>query len=246
MTASNISLPTWVPEFVQELFQEAERADLPPEQRLILERLATDTRMQHVWSYLLRRDRGSGEFVHPALSRDGQRLPSEDKRQLSALGELFHFLFCAARDKMMVTKAEQVLQNKEYLLDNANRLRNLANDLVLARSRGMFGVSDPLSQMIADRDVQALVHVANWLEGLTTAARSPDDPMIVAKHRGDPVARGVQILAAVKLEELFGSRLDGTASTLASVALGVKTSARASRSALSTPKPSKKAGSKRR
>ena len=70
--------------------------------------------------------------------------------------------------------------------------------------------------------------------------------MLVKKVRGDPVARGVQILTATKLEKLFGKRLDGTAATLASVALGVKASARASRSALSKTKPSKKAASKRR
>jgi hypothetical protein len=246
MTAPNISLPTWVPETVQKLFQEAEEADLPPEQRSILERLATDERMQNVWGELLRRDRGSGQFVHPALSRDGERLRSKDECQHSALGELFHFVFTAARDRMMVTKPEEVRRHREHLLNNAKTLRNLANDLDLARIRGQFGVTDPESVTLVESDVATLRRVASWLEHLTSAMRRPDDPLIVRKHRGDPIGRGVQILTARKLEELFGNRLDGTAATLAGVALGIKTSARASRSALTRGKSPKKAGSFRR
>jgi hypothetical protein len=190
MTASNIPLPTWVPQPVQKLVQEAEQANLPPEQRSILERRATDKRMQHVWGELLRRDRGSGQFVYPALQRGARRLGSKDDRQLSALSEMFHFVFTAASDKMMVTKPEEVLQNKEHLLENAIRLRILANDLDLARIRGMFGVADPRSKKLAVRDVVALRHVANWLEHLTGASRRSDDPLIVTKHRGDPSRAG--------------------------------------------------------
>jgi hypothetical protein len=246
MTVANISLPTWVPETVRKIIQELEQSDLIPEQRSILKRLATDKRMQNAWGVLLGRDRGSGQFVYPALPRGGRRLGSGEDYQLSALSELFYFVFTAARDKMMVTKPEEILRNKEHLLENAKRLRILASDLDLARIRGMFGVADPQSKMLAERDVLALRHVANWLEHLTSASRRSDDPLIVKKHRGDPVARGVQILTAVKLEELFGNRLDGTAATLASVATGIRTSARASRSALTKEKSSKKAGSSRR
>ena len=109
----------------------------------------------------------------------------------------------------------------------------------------MFGVSDPFSQMLADRDVLALRNVAGWLEKLTEATRRPSDPLIVKKNRGDAVVRGVQIVAAQKLKECFGNHLHGTAATLASVATGGKTSPRVSRSALSSQKRPKKAGSNR-
>jgi hypothetical protein len=246
MSVPKISLPTWIPEAVRKLIQELEQSDLPPEQRSILKPLATDKRMQNVWGVLLSRDRTSGQFVYPALRRGDRPLSSGDVYQHSALSELFHFVFIAARDKMMVTKPEEVVRHKKELLDNANRLRMLANDLDLSRIRGMFGVADPLSEMLAERDALALRHVANWLEHLTRAPRPADDPLMIKRHRGNPVARGIQILTATKLEELFGNRLDGTAATLASVATGIRTSGRASRSALTREKSSKKAGSKRR
>jgi len=50
---------------------------------------------------------------------DRKRLASKDDRQLSAIGEIFHFVFTAARDKMRVTKAEEVLRSKEYLLESS-------------------------------------------------------------------------------------------------------------------------------
>jgi hypothetical protein len=75
----------------------------------------------------------------------------------------------------------------------------------------MFGVSDPFSKMLADRDVLALRNVAGWLEKLTEATRRPSDPLIVKKNRGDAVVRGVQIVAAQKLKECFGNHLHGTA-----------------------------------
>jgi hypothetical protein len=238
-----ISLPAWVPETVKVLIQQIEQSDLTPELRLTLERMASDARMENVWGELLRRDRGSGQFVHPALQRRGSHYNSKNDAQIVALGEIFDFVFIAARDRMIVTKPAEILRHKSDLLENAKRLRMLANDLDLARSTGQLGVADPLSKTLAEADVMALHHVANWLDHLASALRRPDSPLMVKNTRGDPVGRGVQIFIATKLEEIFGSRLDGTAATLASVALGIKTSARVSRSALSKRKSSKKAGS---
>jgi len=50
---------------------------------------------------------------------DGKRLASKDDRQLSAIGEIFHFVFTAAHDKMRVTKPDEVLRSKEYLLESS-------------------------------------------------------------------------------------------------------------------------------
>jgi hypothetical protein len=184
--------------------------------------------------------------MYPALQRHSPSLRSTNDAQFTALGEIFHFAFTATRDRMMVTKPAEILRNKKNLLENAKRLRILANDLDLARSKGQFGVANSQSKTLAEADVLALRHVANWLEHVANALRRPGDPLMVTKHRGDPVVRGVQILIATKLDELFGNRLDGTAATFASVALGIRTSARVSRSALSKRKSSKKAGSSHR
>jgi hypothetical protein len=101
-----------------------------------------------------------------------------------------------------------------------------------------------LSEAVARHDAQALMRVANWMDHLTSSARRPGDPLIVKRHRGDPIARGVQITIGVKLEEQFGERLDGTAATLTSVALGVEASARASQSALTKRKSPKRRSAK--
>jgi hypothetical protein len=245
MMASKISMPTWMPEPVGDLIWELEQTDLSPEQHAILRRMSSDIRMKNVLGVLFSRNRKTGAFAHPAVQPEGDRFRSGDDLQFAAIRQICHFVFTAARDRMMVTKVEEVFQNKKRLLENAALLRSLANDLDLARARNQFGVSDPDSKALAARDVAALRNVANWLEGLTTATRGPGDPLIVRKHRGDRVARGVQILTAMKLKELFGKQMDGTAATLAGVALGSKTSARVSRSALSKPKSPKKSVSKR-
>jgi hypothetical protein len=245
MTTSKISAPAF-PQPIRDLVEELQQTDLATEQLLILKRMASDVRMKNVWGVLLSRSRKTGAFAYPAQRRDDTPSHLGDDLQFSAIREIFHFVFTAARDKMKVSKVEEVFQNRELLLENIARLRSLADDLDLAAARDLFGVADPHSKALAAQDVAALRNVARWLEHLTSAMRGPGDPMLVKKVRGDPVARGVQILTATKLEKLFGKRLDGTAATLASVALGVKASARASRSALSKTKPSKKAASKRR
>jgi hypothetical protein len=247
MTVPIISAPSWLPGPIRDLIRELEQTELADGQHTTLERMASDPRMEHVWGLLLSRDRKSGAFAYPAQRRDGAPVRSGDDLQFSAIREIFQFVFTARRDEIKASKIEEVFQNKKHLLENVVMLRAIANDLDLARTRELFGVADSDSKALAERDVAALRNVANWLEHLTSAMRGPDDPLIIQKHRGNPVERGIKILTATKLKELFGERLDGTAATLASVALGIKTtSARASRSALSKPKSSKKAASKRR
>ena len=59
---------------------------------------------------------------------------------------------------------------------------------------------------------------------------------MVMRHSEDPIVKGVQTMIAVELQELFGDGFHGTAATLTSVALGVETTPRTSRSALSSKK----------
>ena len=149
-------------------------------------------------------------------------------------------MISVASDRIAVSRFAEILEGKRRLNDNANLLRDIAHDLAVAGNFGMLGLSDPKSLATAARDLLGLHHAANWLDHLAAISRPIDDPLVVKKHRGDPVVRAVQILIGSKLLEEFGQRLDGVAATLAGVALGADASPRASRSALTEPKPPKK------
>jgi hypothetical protein len=227
---------------VEEAVQKVENPDRVREQRAILERMTTDGRMKKVWALLLSRKRPSREFAYPARPRDSTGLKSADDMQLDALCELFYSVFSAARDQMTVSKPIEIQQSKEDLAKNAKTLRVIANDLDLAAATGQLGVASAEDKQLAAVNSASLHHVAGWLDQLSTAHRRPGDPMIVERHRGDPVVRGVQILIAVKMEELFGDRLDGTTATLTSVALGKEATAKTTRSAFKKQKSKKKVG----
>jgi hypothetical protein len=225
---------------VREAIEQVGHPVLAREQRTIFGRMTTDKRMGNVWAQLISRKRPSRAFVHPAIQRDGATPSSSDEAQSHALRELFHFVFCAARDKMSVSKPSDVKRGKERLLEYAHIMRSVAQDLDLARITGQFGVHGAQDKALAADNSLSLRLVANWLEHVANAHRGPDDVLMVARHRGDPVVRGVQILIATKLEELFGGPMDGTAATLASVALDKKTSVKTTRSARKKRKSTKK------
>lgn len=216
---------------VRDSIQRVDHAVLAAEQRQILERMTSDKRMQTVWSELTRRKRPSRAFFHPATLRNGDSTFSSDEAQSEALRELFHFVFCAARDKMSVSKPSDVNEGKELLLRTAITMRSVAQDLELASITGQFGVVSDQDRTLAATNCLSLRMVAGWLDHLAGALRGPDDVLMVTRHRGDPVVRGVQILIAQKLNELFGADLDKTAATLASVALKKATSIKITRSA---------------
>jgi hypothetical protein len=200
------------------------------EQWAILRRLVTDARMLRVWKELTRLKRQGGGYFHPAKLRSDKpvfkrRLEepalTQDEVQAEALAELFHFAYCAARDRITVSKASEVEEMKAKLLQRAQTLRDIADDLIAANP------ADPLDA------VDALRRVAAWLEAGAASLRPPDDPLTIQNERGDRVVRGVQIVIAAHLREAFGKPLDGTAATLAAVALGQETSERVTRSAFS-------------
>jgi hypothetical protein len=199
---------------------------LPDDQRVILLRLATDARMRGVWMELSRRKRPGDAFFNPAKRPLDRPASTQDEAQAEALGELFHFAFCAARDRVPVSKPEESAPGKAKLLQNARMLREIAEDLAATNS------ADPL----ASADADALRRVAGWQEAGAAAFRPLSDPLTIQNDRGDRVVRGVQILIAARLRETFGKPLDGTAATLAGVALGQKTSERVTRTAFSRRK----------
>jgi hypothetical protein len=223
---------------VQDSIKRVDHAVLAAEQSQILERMTSDKRLQTVWSELTRRKRPSRAFFHPAIPRNGHA--TSDDAQSEALRELFHFVFCAARDKMSVSKPSEVKEGKELLLRNATIMRSVAQDLELASLAGQLGIVSDQARTLAAINCQSLRMVANWLDHLASAHRAPDDALMVKRHRGDPVVRGVQILISEKLKKLFGADLDKIAATLASVALKKPTSVKITRSARKRPKPSNK------
>ena len=235
-----IALPNWLPPSVEKQARRIEGQDLSTEQRAILLRLATDDRMRKVWKELSKRKRPDGGFVYAAKSR--QKVPSrkQNEAQNEALAELFHFAFCAARDRISVSKAVEVEREKEALLQKAKILRELAKFVEVTAFSKEHVIPDPLSHQLTIFDAGALLRVAHFLEHVAAAMRPPSDPLMVQYHRGDPVVKGVQIEIAAQMQKTFGRVLHGTAATIASVALAKETTEKVTRTAFSDQNPSKK------
>lgn len=228
-------LPNWTPELIKPILEQLNRHPRTSgPRREVMDRMLADPRMQFVYDELLRRDRKTGAFFHAPQSPAQNH--SELEAQLAAISELLQLVVAAAGDRVAVTKIEQINAAKDRWLEDANRLRLLSNDIELASELQMLGIEDALSRAMAAEHVAVARRFANWLEHLTFAMRSADDPLVVDRHRGDPIVRGVQTMISVKLDEQFGSRFDGTAATLTAVALGAETTPRVSRSALAGKK----------
>jgi hypothetical protein len=177
-----------------------------------------------------------------ARPRDSTGSKSADERQFDAMRQLFRSVFIAARDRTKVSRLIEIQQSKADLAKNVKTLRAVAHDLDLAAETGQLGVTTARDKQLAAIDSASLRRVSGWLDHLSTAHRRPGDPMIVDRHRGDSVVRGVQISIAKEIEELFGVRLDGTTATLTSVALGKEANAKTTRSAFKKRKSKKKVG----
>jgi hypothetical protein len=222
-----MSLPDWMPPAVQSVARWMLPCLSNQHELAILRRLAIDPRMEGVWRELTRRDRNTGEFLHTVRRSDPLLNCTHDQVHQDAMARTFHLAFCAAKDRMAVTKPSDAAPLRDLCEQRARVLRDVADDLDAINS------ADPHVSAAA----ATLRQVADWQDDGIKILRSPTDPMMVKNHRGDPVARGVQIIIAAHFEELFGEHLNGTAATLAAVALGHnRTSPRISRSAFSAKK----------
>jgi hypothetical protein len=217
MTGDWVKVPRWTPPSVGWMIGKLGAEQLPPNAADVLTRLITDARMQNVWKALQARKRPSREYVHPAIQPPHAPQRDADGRQAAALAETFHFVFCAARDQMKVSKHEESEQRRAEVLSEAALFRKTA-------------------QMIPSEDAETFVRTAEKWTAAANNIRGADDPLTVLNDRGDRLARGVQIIIVAFLRDRFGNRLDGTAATLTAVALGLKSSEvseRVSRSAFS-------------
>jgi hypothetical protein len=123
-----VALPDWLPPAVAKQVRLIEARCLPADQQAILQRLVTDARMRNVWRELSRRKRPGGDFFTPANRPPDKPTLTQDEAQAEALGELFHFAFCAARDRVPVSKPNETADAKAKLLQNARMLREIADD----------------------------------------------------------------------------------------------------------------------
>jgi hypothetical protein len=206
--------------------------------RLVFDRLVANKRMQSVYGVFLQLDRQTGNYRYAARKRkNGQ---SAQDAQVAGVREILQLSVCTASDCMSVSTEQQLEGARQRWRDDSSRIRVLASDVELAADLGMLGFDDPASKALALQDCVSLRRIAGWLEILTSGIRTSGDPLVVKRHRGDPIVRGVQILISGQIDEHFGERLDGTAATLTSVALAVDTTPRTSRSALTRRKPQKK------
>jgi hypothetical protein len=237
------SLPNWTPDSVRNAIQTIEQMNLSWNYRPILRRLAFDERMETIWAELSKRSK-SGQFLHQGRPQDRSDLSTEDDLQSAALSEVFLFVLIVAYEQYPVVKAGEITKAGDNSLRHSEALRAVASDMALALKEGKLGLTDNYeSKLLAENDLSAILRVAEWHENCTKALRKPGDPLMIEKHRGDPVERGVHISIANKLFFIFGKRLDRTAATLASVVLGVKIGVRAARSALTKTKKEKNAKS---
>lgn len=233
-----MNVPSWIPELVRPILElMSANPACTGRRRPVFDRLLEDPRMQPVFNEFLRRDRETGDFLYPAKFRNSEQ--SSEDAQVTAIREVLQLTISAASDRISVSKIEQIDEAGQRWSDQAAQLRIIAHDMALEAELGMLEL-DPATPALSSRDVLALLRVAKWLEHLKSGLRRPDDPLMVDRHRGDPIVRGVQIMIGVKLAEQFGERLDGTAATLTSVALHVETTPRTSRSALTEPKLQKR------
>jgi hypothetical protein len=227
-------LPNWTPEVVRPILEELDQhpRTIGP-RREVMDRILTDPRMRVVYDEFLRRARDDvGGFYHQSLLERA----SPEEGQLAAIRELLELVTSAAGDKIRVSKNEEIEAAKLRWSGDSKRLRDLAHDFKLAAELGALGFDETKSQALALQDAEAMIRVANWLDHLTSATRSPGDPLIVERDSVHPIVRGVQIMISVKLKELFGDHFHGIAATLTSVALGAETTPRVSRSAFASKK----------
>jgi hypothetical protein len=232
-----IPLPRWLPRYVvRSVGIIAANMIKTDEQQEILARLTTDVRMQLVWQQFVRRNRNTGEFYYQAKRIPGRDdLKDQDAVQAEALGELFKFAYCSARDKISTSTLDQAMDRRREMINRATILRECAE------MRRQDLVED--AQAVAD--AAAVDRVAEWFEGISNDTRSIADPLSVQRQRGDPTVNGVAgdptvngvaVMIGIWLSDRFGKRLSGIAATLASVALGKPASPRAVRSALARTK----------
>jgi len=240
--------PDWVPRRVadhaERIYQRLLEEGAPDEHCQALLRLLTDDRMKTVWGTLQRRRRDSGytqdddrpyefpavgvmqEYENRRRQREGMAKEMRERgfdaqtemisgsmpHQLSAeeaqqegMAQLLYLAVFAVRFGIRALTLADAQASLVPLQDTARALRESATIL---RRHGL-DLGAEAADYAAQQAEQFIVHVAP----------EADDPLIIERNRGDATVRGVTISVGEKLRELFGSAMEGTAKTIAAVAL---------------------------
>jgi hypothetical protein len=196
----------------------------------VLKRLATDPRMQRVWTELYRRQRKSNKFVH-SVKRFFQR----DFRQLefpeiaAALTKAFATLSGAEQQDMAVG---HFLEAAWFFA--ATPLPLMTEDRINSQVKSYRRMA---SQLRKDAEGLRALHLGNDAANLESAAirceqiadqvRPTHEEIrwllpIAARRRGDEIMRGYVLRVSAHCHDAFGKWLTGTVATAASVALSKK------------------------
>jgi len=144
-----IEFSTWTPEPIMKEIRDLEGSDLATnDNHEILQRLASDERMQNIYGELLRRSRSSGEFLHPSKKTPGEAENQTEEKQFHSIRKLLRFSFEAAARRTVVSKQEEVAKYKEQAVSNAELLIAISNDLELALTSGQLGEQDAFSKAL--------------------------------------------------------------------------------------------------
>jgi hypothetical protein len=180
------------------------------EQIEVLRRLATDQRMERVWTELYRKKRGSNEFLNPVQWEglrlfDGKQLSTlhDPQHQHTAVAEFFYHAWFFAVVGLPLTQDEINSRIKPYTI-MASKLRRNAEGL---RALG-------LNELAADVESVA-TSCENRLQAPSNNILYP----IVKRSRGDAVMRQYVLKMSALCRRGFGKALPGTIATTASVAL---------------------------
>jgi hypothetical protein len=178
------------------------------EQIEVLRRLATDQRMERVWTELYRKKRRSNEFLNPVQRErlsDGKQLSTlhGPQHQHTAVAEFFYHAWFFAVVKLPLTQDKINSRIKPYTV-MASRLRKNAEGLRALRLNELAG------------DVEsAATSCENHLQAPSNDILYP----IIKRSRGDRVMRSYVLKMSALCRRGFGKVLPGTIATTASVAL---------------------------
>lgn len=198
----------------------------------LLKRLLNTPRMKCVWKELLAENRKTGGYLHPAT---GSALSSAgpEAAQNRACGAVLNLAYCAARDRIAVSKLPEVEAYRARLSEEAASFRQMADELAAKGVRTPEANADAAAALrMAQLKEEQVRRQLNYL-------RQGDDPLVITKERGDRVVRGVSAVIGAGLSAIYGKAMYSITATLTEVALGpgARSGVRAARTAATRALP---------
>jgi hypothetical protein len=218
MTQAPSELPKWLPTSVAVMADRIRNKGiglwLGPADEALVQRLATDERMEKVWRELSRH-----KSAKPARSKFLSTLDIEPPEDCDPLAEFYYCAYVIAwLGPVAGTLAGRDADIASWKLQAA-RLRDSAENLI--KLSAQFPDPD------AKRHVECIEAAAKFCDENAAEfekLKSAEAPLIVKRDHGNRDARGYVRMLAVEARRLFGMRGDRTLATAASVALAKRIS----------------------